>query len=191
MESSERIEDIIFVDGRPALDPWVRKIPRRRKWLLTPVFLPEESPWTEEPGGLQSCCAWSLNHIQLFSTSWTVACQEPLFMGIFQARILEWVAMPSFRGSSQPRNRTQVSHISGRFFTIWATREAKNTRMGNLSLLHGNFLTQEWKRGLLHFWWILHQLSYQGYSLWGHEELDFTEQLTLSWGELCPPKKMC
>ena len=180
-----------MLDGRPALDPWVRKIPRRRKWLLTPVFLPEESPWTEEPGGLQSCCAWSLSHIQLFSTSWTVACQEPLFMGIFQARILEWVAMPSFRGSSQPRNRTQVSHISGRFFTIWATREAKNTRMGNLSLLHGNFLTQEWKRGLLHLWWILHQLSYQGYSLWGHEELDFTEQLTLSWGELCPPKKMC
>ena len=95
------------------------------------------------------------------------------------------------QGSSQPKDRTQVSHISGRFFTIWATREAKNTRMGNLSLLHGNFLTQEWKRGLLHFWWILHQLSYQGYSLWGHEELDFTEQLTLSWGELCPPKKMC
>ena len=154
-------------------------------------FLACRIPWTEEPGGLQSCCAWSLSHIQLFSTSWTVACQEPLFMGIFQARILEWVAMPSFRGSSQPRNRTQVSHISGRFFTIWATREAKNTRMGNLSLLHGNFLTQEWKRGLLHFWWILHQLSYQGYSLWGHEELDFTEQLTLSWGELCPPKKMC
>ena len=38
--------------------------------------------------------------------------------------VLEWVAMPSSRGSSQPRDQTQVSHIAGRFFTIWATREA-------------------------------------------------------------------
>ena len=44
--------------------------------------------------------------------------------GIVQARILECIAMPSPRGSSQPRNRTQVSHIAGGFFTIWATREA-------------------------------------------------------------------
>ena len=34
--------------------PWVRKIPWRRAWQPTPVFLPGESPWTEEPGGLQS-----------------------------------------------------------------------------------------------------------------------------------------
>jgi len=39
-------------------------------------------------------------------------------MGILQARILEWVAMPSSRGSSQSRVQTQVSHIAGRFFTI-------------------------------------------------------------------------
>ena len=45
-------------------------------------------------------------------------------MEILQARILEWVAMPSSGGSSQPRDRTQVSHIAGGFFTIWATREA-------------------------------------------------------------------
>ena len=37
--------------------------------------------------------------------------------GILQARILEWVAMPSSRGSSQPRDQTQVSHTAGRFFT--------------------------------------------------------------------------
>ena len=36
---------------------------------------------------------------------------------ILQARILEWVAKPSSRGSSQPRDRTQVSHTAGRFFT--------------------------------------------------------------------------
>ena len=44
--------------------------------------------------------------------------------GIFQARIREWVAIPFSRGSSQPRDWTQVSCIVGRFFTIWATREA-------------------------------------------------------------------
>ena len=53
---------------------------------------------------------------------WSVARQAPLSMGILQARIPEWVAMPSFRGSSQPRGRTQVSHIAGRFFTDWAKK---------------------------------------------------------------------
>ena len=41
--------------------------------------------------------------------------------GILQARILEWVAFS--RGSSKPRDWTQVSHIAGEFFTSWATRE--------------------------------------------------------------------
>ena len=47
-------------------------------------------------------------------------CSPPGFSvhGILRARMLEWVAMPSSRGSSQPRDRTQVSYISGRFFTI-------------------------------------------------------------------------
>ena len=44
---------------------------------------------------------------------------------ILQARILEWVAMPPSRGSSQPRDQTQNSHIAGGFFTIWVTREAQ------------------------------------------------------------------
>ena len=44
--------------------------------------------------------------------------------GIFQARILVWVAISFSRGSSQPRDRTWVSCTAGRFFTDWATREA-------------------------------------------------------------------
>ena len=47
--------------------------------------------------------------------------------GILQARILEWVAMPSSRESSQVRDRTQVSGIAGRFFTVGATGEAHIT----------------------------------------------------------------
>jgi len=42
----------------------------------------------------------------------------PLSMGILQARILEWIAMPFSRGSSQPRDGTQLPCIAGRFFTI-------------------------------------------------------------------------
>ena len=38
--------------------------------------------------------------------------------GILQARILEWVAFPFSKGSSQPRDQTQVSHIAGRCFTV-------------------------------------------------------------------------
>ena len=39
---------------RRGFDPWVKKIPWRRAWQPTPVFLPGESPWTEKPGRLQS-----------------------------------------------------------------------------------------------------------------------------------------
>ena len=42
--------------------------------------------------------------------------------GILQAKILEWVAIPFSKGSSKPRDRTQVSPTAGRFFIFWATR---------------------------------------------------------------------
>ena len=44
--------------------------------------------------------------------------------GILQARILEWVAFPFSRRTSQARDRNQVSHIAGQFFTNWAISEA-------------------------------------------------------------------
>ena len=51
-----------------------------------------------------SVCVWNLlSCIWLFATPWTIVRQAPLSMGILQARILEWVAIPFFRGSSQPR----------------------------------------------------------------------------------------
>ena len=59
-----------------------------------------------------------LSRVQLFSTPRTVARQAPLSMGILQARILECVAIPSSRGSSQPRDETQVSRIAGGFFSL-------------------------------------------------------------------------
>ena len=49
----------------------------------------------------------------------------PCVLGIFQARVLEWVAIFFSRGSSRPRDRTPVSHIVGRCFTVRATREVR------------------------------------------------------------------
>jgi len=61
----------------------------------------------------------SLSLCALLSHSVMSGClkpQAPLSTGILQARILEWVTMPSSRGSSQPRDQAQVSCIAGRFF---------------------------------------------------------------------------
>ena len=49
-------------DVRCGFDPWVRKIPWRRAWQPTPVVSPGESPWTEEPGGLQSMGSQRIGH---------------------------------------------------------------------------------------------------------------------------------
>ena len=50
--------------------------------------------------------------------------------GIFQARVLEWVAFSFSRGSSRPREQTQVSWTAGWRFTLWATREAMSMNLG-------------------------------------------------------------
>ena len=71
----------------------------------------------------------SFSHVHLFVSPWITV------HGILQTRILEWVAFPSCRGSSQPRDGTQASRIAGGFggfFTSWATRE-KGLRCGMLS----------------------------------------------------------
>ena len=47
---------------RCGFDPWIRRIPWRRAWQPTPVFLPGEPPWTEEPGGLQSIGLQRVRH---------------------------------------------------------------------------------------------------------------------------------
>ena len=59
---------------------------------------------------------------------------------ILQARILEWVAVPFSRGSSQSRNRTQVSCIAGGLFTSWVTREAQKWK----SLSRVQLFTTPW-----------------------------------------------
>ena len=63
--------------------------------------------------------------------------------GVLPARILEWVAFPFSRGSSQPIDQTQVSRIASRFFTSWASREPKKSELSSLSFLQQIFPTQE------------------------------------------------
>ena len=89
--------------------------------------------------------------------------------GILQARILEGVAMPSSRGSSQPRDRIQVSTLWVNSLLAEPPGKPKNTGVGSLSLLQWIFLTQELNWGLLHCRRILYQLGYQRISPIGKE----------------------
>ena len=92
--------------------------------------------------------------------------------GIFQARILEWIVISFSRGSSQPRDRTWVSCIADRRFTIWATREAKQE--GKMFSM-----TNSWTNSLtLQFCNISHRSKSQNTSghfkklIWACQQLD-------------------
>ena len=109
-------------------------------WLLpSPTFLPTIGMMQDL---IQCLKRWLVNafyqyifpfrnylifiHVFIELYTFNILCQAPLSVGILQARILEWVAMPSSRGSFWLRDLAQASHIAGGFFTIWATREALN-----------------------------------------------------------------
>ena len=66
---------------------------------------------------------------------------NPLGSSVHGARILEWIAMPFSRGSSQPRDWTWVSHIAGRLFTVWATRK---DHQGHLVIKYLDFFAHCW-----------------------------------------------
>ena len=82
----------------------------------------------------------SLSHVWLFETPWTVDPQAPQSMEIFQARVLEWVAISFSRRSSWHRDWTQVSQIAGRRFTVWATRETRAVINAGFKFLNFLFL---------------------------------------------------
>ena len=68
----------------------------------------------------------------------TVACQARLPMGTLHDRILEWVAMSFSRGSSQPRDKTQVFALQADSLLSEPLGKPKNTGVGGLSLLQGS-----------------------------------------------------
>ena len=59
---AQMVKRICLQRGRPGFHPWVGKMPWRRAWQPTQVFLPGESSWTEEPGGLQSMGSQRVRH---------------------------------------------------------------------------------------------------------------------------------
>ena len=74
-------------------------------------------------------CSYSItlgfcSPVWLFATSWTVARQAPLSMGLSQARILEWVAISSSRGSFPCRSQTCISCLGRWILYHWATWES-------------------------------------------------------------------
>ena len=91
-----------------------------------------------------------------------VACQAPLSMEILQTRILEWVAMPSSRGSSQPGIKPRSPTLQVDSLPAEPQGKPKNIGMDSLSLLHWIFPTQESNQGLLRCGRILYQLGYEG-----------------------------
>ena len=76
-------------------------------------------------GSLTFHPVFKINPHLLCSVTSVLVSSSPSVHGLLQVRTLEWAAMPSSRGSSPPREGTLVSHIAGRFFTSWATREAQ------------------------------------------------------------------
>ena len=91
--------------GRPGFDPWVGKIPWRRAWQPTPVFLPGESPRTEEPGGLQSIGFQRVRHGWVnkntmqasVDLAWTT---EVFLTNLSAPSLLLWVEFSSVQFSS-------------------------------------------------------------------------------------------
>ena len=83
-------------------------------------------------------------------------------MGILQARILEWVAMPSSGDLHDPGIELRSPSLQADSLPTEPPGKPKNTGVGSLSLLQGIFPTQELKCSLLHCRQILYQLSYQG-----------------------------
>ena len=87
-------------------------------------LVPDASGASKEPEPVPSPLGFSLSVV--FDSCDPMDCSPPgsSVYGILEARILEWVAIPFSRGSSQLRDRTQVSCIEVGFFTIWAIMEA-------------------------------------------------------------------
>ena len=79
-----------------------------------------------------------LSHVWLFVNPWTV-CSLPgsSVHGISHVRILEWVAISFFRGSSQPRNQTHISCLAGKFFTTESQGESLSPPKWNRKIRMG------------------------------------------------------
>ena len=122
------------------------------------------------------CCAYSLSCIQLFVTPWTVAHQAPLSMGF--SRQEYWSGLPCPPPGDLPNSgiETRSPALQGDFLLSEPPGKSKNTGVGSLSLLWGNFPTQELNWSLLHCRQTLYQLSYPESPSLGLHHLKITKR---------------
>ena len=110
----------IFQTDLGSLDPSYREnLMEQTFWCFsTSDDLPEkcQAAWFKRSEVAQSC----MTHCDSFD------CSQPgsFVHGILQARVVEWAALSFSRGTSWPGYLTQVSHMAGRCFPLWATRDA-------------------------------------------------------------------
>ena len=127
--------------------PYTLSNPHSPRKIIHPILLGKKPKLRDICGLLKGSERKSLSHVQLFA---------------IRAKILEWVAVPFSRGSSQSGVEPRSSALQVDSLPAEPQGKPKNTGVGNLSLLQGIFPTQELNWGLLHCRRILHQLSYQG-----------------------------
>ena len=151
--------------GKPRFNLWVRKIPWRRKWQLTPVLLPGKITWTEEPGRLQSMGSQSVGHTKQLHFH---------FHFFLPTRIYIW-------------EKAMAPHSSTLAWKIpWTEEPGRLQSMGSLRVGH------DWATSLSLFPFLHWRRKWQptpvflpgesqgrgslvGCRLWGRTELDTTE----------------
>ena len=107
------------------------------------------------------CCAKSLQSCPALCDPMDCSLPVSSVHGILQARILEWIAVPSPGNLPNPGIEPRSPALQADSLPAEPPGKPKNTGMGSQPLLRWIFLTQESNRGLLHCRWILYQLSYQ------------------------------
>ena len=103
-------------------------------------YLPKAIPLTGCQVEVNACVLSCLSHVQLFVTPMDCSLSGPSVHGIFQTRILEWIAMPSSRESSRSRDQTHVSYVSciGKWILLPLATPGSPSWGSNSSNSHGN-----------------------------------------------------
>ena len=166
---------------------WLLATPWTAAYQASPSMGFSRHWWANLLVGRVSFCFSTLNthmcacSVTLVVTLWTVACRCPLSIGFLQTRILEWVAMPSSRGSSQPRSQTHVSCDSSIAGGLFATEPEYTHKHISIVSWPSRFLLKNlivlWR--FPYMWWVssfttLIILSFWFLSLtimWPHEAL--------------------
>ena len=111
--------------GDSGLDPWVGKIPWKRAWQPIPVFLPGESPWTEESGGMQSMGSQRVGHdwatkyifINGYRKGTRRSTNQVFKIGSWNS--LSGPTPPNSRPTLSPWNFSAIKHFTSMEFQVW------------------------------------------------------------------------